>query len=79
VLLLLLLIANALRRFILCCQYSGHNYSMPCWVPIHHRFIFVLSVRSRLLQPIRRPILVQLLRPRHVRQHVRSLAVLHVH
>jgi hypothetical protein len=80
VLLSQLLIADALRRwFNFCSQYCEHSHSVPCWIPLHHRFISLLSVRPRLLQSCRRPILVQLLQLRHVLQRVRSLAVFHVH
>ena len=74
----LLLIAYALRRCqCRCCQHCGHVDGMPCWIPLHHWFIsLVLAVRPRHLQPFHRPILVRLLQPRHVCQHIRSLPVL---
>ena len=51
-----LLITDALRRWNChCWQYCGHSHSMPCWIPLHHWFIYVLSVRPRLLQPCRWP------------------------
>ena len=85
VLLSQLRIADALRRWNChCWQYCGHSHSMPCWIPLHHRFISLLSVCPRLLQPCRRPSQLHdvpsrlVLRPGQRQRHAHELQCRHV-
>jgi len=74
-----LLIDDALRSYHQSCtgfQYCRHFHCVPCRLPLHHRHISMQPLRARHIQPSRRPIRMQLLRPRLVCQCIWSLAML---